>query len=63
MTFLCVLPGQLPDPEILQQVKISILPQGSCNRTFPGINAKMLCAGDPAGGKDACKVSFNICIN
>ncbi|XP_047214476.1 tryptase-2-like [Girardinichthys multiradiatus] len=53
----------LSAPGILQQVKISILPPADCTGTYPDIvqsnnNVKMVCAGDPAGGKDACNGDY-----
>ncbi|XP_041813743.1 tryptase-2-like [Chelmon rostratus] len=44
----------LPDPETLQQLKIPIIPQSVCTAKYPQLTADMLCAGDLAGGKDAC---------
>lgn len=47
----------LPNPETLQQLQISIIPQGVCEAKYPGLTTTMMCAGDMAGGKDACDVS------
>ncbi|XP_034567165.1 tryptase-2-like [Notolabrus celidotus] len=44
----------LPPPETLQQLRISILPQNVCKEKYPQMTAEQLCAGDLAGGKDAC---------
>ncbi|XP_044038024.1 tryptase-2-like [Siniperca chuatsi] len=48
----------LPDPETLQQLKIPIIPQSVCKDNYPELNSNMLCAGDMAGGKDACKGDY-----
>uniref|UniRef100_A0A8C7YVM1 Peptidase S1 domain-containing protein n=1 Tax=Oryzias sinensis TaxID=183150 RepID=A0A8C7YVM1_9TELE len=48
----------LPDPETLQQLQISIVPQRDCRKTYPWLTDDMLCAGSPAGGKDACKGDY-----
>uniref|UniRef100_A0A3P9L8N9 Peptidase S1 domain-containing protein n=1 Tax=Oryzias latipes TaxID=8090 RepID=A0A3P9L8N9_ORYLA len=48
----------LPDPETLQQLQISIVPQRDCRQTYPWLTDDMLCAGSPAGGKDACKGDY-----
>ncbi|XP_024127165.1 tryptase-2 [Oryzias melastigma] len=48
----------LPDPETLQQLQISIVPQSDCRQTYPWLTDDMLCAGSPAGGKDACKGDY-----
>lgn len=52
----CVVP--LPDPETLQELEINIIDQSVCNSVYPELTSDMICAGDQAGGKDACKVSF-----
>ncbi|KAM9346715.1 tryptase-2-like [Symphorus nematophorus] len=44
----------LPDPETLQQLRISIMPQSVCSAKYPEVASDILCAGDKAGGKDAC---------
>ncbi|XP_032394031.1 tryptase-2 [Etheostoma spectabile] len=44
----------LPYPETLQQLKIPILPSDVCDAKYPDLAADTLCAGDMAGGKDAC---------
>ncbi|XP_070837890.1 tryptase-2-like [Chaetodon trifascialis] len=48
----------LPDPETLQQLRISIVPQSACKAKYPELTADMLCAGDMAGGKDACSGDY-----
>uniref|UniRef100_A0A1A7XP47 Peptidase S1 domain-containing protein n=1 Tax=Iconisemion striatum TaxID=60296 RepID=A0A1A7XP47_9TELE len=48
----------LPDPQALQQLKIPILAQSECTASYPEVTDKVLCAGDPAGGKDACKGDY-----
>ncbi|XP_017294335.1 tryptase-2 isoform X2 [Kryptolebias marmoratus] len=48
----------LPDPEILQQVQIQILPQSDCKATYSDMKDTMVCAGDRAGGKDACNGDY-----
>uniref|UniRef100_A0A3P9J7F0 Peptidase S1 domain-containing protein n=1 Tax=Oryzias latipes TaxID=8090 RepID=A0A3P9J7F0_ORYLA len=53
---LCPVP--LPDPETLQQLQISLVPQRDCRQTYPWLTDDMLCAGSPAGGKDACKGDY-----
>ncbi|KAM4531816.1 tryptase-2-like [Odontesthes bonariensis] len=45
----------LPDPEVLQQLKIPILSQQSCNAMYGKLPSNSLCAGYRAGGKGACK--------
>ncbi|XP_028254680.1 tryptase-2-like [Parambassis ranga] len=45
----------LPDPETLQQLKVSIIPQADCASVYRELTSDMLCAGDMAGGKDACE--------
>lgn len=55
---LCSVP--LPDPEVLQQVKIPIIPHRVCEKHHPGLTPQQLCAGDMAGGKDACEVSSSV---
>lgn len=54
---MCVHTAQLPDPEPLQELKIPIISQDVCKASYPDLTSDMLCAGDMAGGKDACKVS------
>uniref|UniRef100_A0A3B4VNK3 Tryptase-2-like n=1 Tax=Seriola dumerili TaxID=41447 RepID=A0A3B4VNK3_SERDU len=44
----------LPDPEVLQELKIPIVPNSVCKTQYPELNSDMLCAGDMVGGKDAC---------
>ncbi|XP_068194097.1 tryptase-2-like [Antennarius striatus] len=48
----------LPDPEPLQQLRIPIMPQGECEKAHPELTADMLCAGDLAGGRDACRGDY-----
>uniref|UniRef100_A0A1A8JU27 Peptidase S1 domain-containing protein n=1 Tax=Nothobranchius kuhntae TaxID=321403 RepID=A0A1A8JU27_NOTKU len=48
----------LPDPGVLQQLKIPILAQSECRAWYPEVTDAMLCAGNPAGGKDACKGDY-----
>ncbi|XP_008328821.1 tryptase-2-like [Cynoglossus semilaevis] len=48
----------LPDPEVLQQVKIPIIPHRVCEKHHPGLTPQQLCAGDMAGGKDACEGDY-----
>lgn len=55
-------PG-LPAPYTLQEVQVSIISNSLCNHLFQkpisrmDIWGDMVCAGDVAGGKDACRVS------
>lgn len=56
----CVHIVPLPDPETLQELKIPIISQDVCQATYPEMTSDMLCAGDMAGGKDACKVSVGV---
>ncbi|XP_041634175.1 tryptase-2-like [Cheilinus undulatus] len=48
----------LPSPETLQQLRIPIIPQNVCKETYPNLTDEQLCAGDLAGGKDACKGDY-----
>ncbi|XP_051245156.1 tryptase-2 [Dicentrarchus labrax] len=48
----------LSDPETLQQAKIPIVPQRVCKARYPELTSDMMCAGDMAGGKDACKGDY-----
>nr|XP_020463957.1 tryptase-2-like [Monopterus albus] len=48
----------LQDPETLQQLKISIIPSKVCKVQYPELTSNMLCAGDMAGGKDACEGDY-----
>uniref|UniRef100_UPI0037E81272 tryptase-2-like n=1 Tax=Semicossyphus pulcher TaxID=241346 RepID=UPI0037E81272 len=48
----------LPAPETLQQVKIPIIPQSVCQEKYPQLTSEQLCAGDMAGGKDACNGDY-----
>ncbi|KAM6965973.1 tryptase-2-like [Tautogolabrus adspersus] len=48
----------LPYPQTLQQLRISILPQSVCQAKYPHLTSEQLCAGDLAGGKDACKGDY-----
>ncbi|XP_068587615.1 tryptase-2-like [Cebidichthys violaceus] len=48
----------LPSPEILQQLKVSIIPHSDCKAKTPELTADMLCAGDMAGKKGACKGDY-----
>ncbi|XP_029364958.1 tryptase-2-like [Echeneis naucrates] len=48
----------LDDPEILQQLKIPIVPESVCKSTYPELTSDMLCAGSMVGGKDACKGDY-----
>nr|XP_046272464.1 tryptase-2-like [Scatophagus argus] len=48
----------LPDPETLQQLKISIIPQSQCKAKYSELTADMMCAGDMAGGKGACNGDY-----
>ncbi|XP_068606455.1 tryptase-2-like [Brachionichthys hirsutus] len=48
----------LPDPEPLQQLRIPIIPRSECREAYPDLTADVLCAGDMAGGKDACKGDY-----
>ncbi|KAM7386123.1 hypothetical protein PAMA_008981 [Pampus argenteus] len=42
----------LPNPEILQELKVPIVSYDDCKVAYPELTSDMLCAG--AGGKDAC---------
>ncbi|XP_031174088.1 tryptase-2-like [Sander lucioperca] len=48
----------LPGPETLQELKISIIPNSVCKASYPELTSDMLCAGDMAGGNDACKGDY-----
>lgn len=48
----------LPDPETLQQLKISIMDQTACKNVYSQLTSDMLCAGDSNGGKDACNGDY-----
>ncbi|XP_072225828.1 tryptase-like [Leuresthes tenuis] len=49
----------LPDPEVLQQLKIPIISQQTCSTTYgKKLPSNLLCAGYRAGGKDACKGDY-----
>ncbi|XP_038565803.1 tryptase-2-like [Micropterus salmoides] len=48
----------LPDPETLQELKIPLVPDSVCKEQYPEVNSDMLCAGDMAGGRDACKGDY-----
>ncbi|XP_069679949.1 trypsin delta-like [Periplaneta americana] len=46
-----------PTPTQLQQVEVNIVDFDECNKDYDylgGISSVMICAGVPAGGKDAC---------
>lgn len=46
---------------VLRSARVQVLPDGDCERAYPGGRegtykaSAMLCAGDPAGGRDACQ--------
>lgn len=46
---------------VLRSARVRVLPDGECARAYPGGRegtydaSAMLCAGDPAGGRDACQ--------
>ena len=43
-------------PEILQQVSVPVVSQGTCKKSYKNkIHDSMICAGYPEGGKDACQ--------
>ncbi|TDH03465.1 hypothetical protein EPR50_G00163800 [Perca flavescens] len=44
----------LPGPETLQELKVPIIPNSVCKASYPELTSDMMCAGDMAGGKDAC---------
>ncbi|KAL2078792.1 hypothetical protein ACEWY4_026477 [Coilia grayii] len=46
---------ELGGTKTLQQVRISVLPDSVCVRSYPHKAADQLCAGDLAGKKDACQ--------
>ncbi|XP_074511107.1 tryptase-2-like [Sebastes fasciatus] len=49
----------LPDPETLQELKISIIPHSVCKAKYPALTSDQLCAGGvEAGGKDACQGDY-----
>ncbi|XP_078126451.1 tryptase-2-like [Sander vitreus] len=48
----------LPGPETLQELKISIIPNSVCKASYPELTSDMLCAGDMAGGNDACEGDY-----
>ncbi|XP_040927675.1 tryptase-2-like isoform X2 [Betta splendens] len=48
---------KLQDPETLQQLKISVVPQAACKRQHPEVTADMLCAGGD-DGKGACEGDY-----
>jgi hypothetical protein len=46
----------------LRQVTVQIVSDSSCNSaysSFGGITARMICAGVPNGGRDACQVTMS----
>uniref|UniRef100_A0A3Q3WEJ4 Peptidase S1 domain-containing protein n=1 Tax=Mola mola TaxID=94237 RepID=A0A3Q3WEJ4_MOLML len=45
-------------PETLQELEINIIDQSVCNAVHPELTSDMICAGDQAGGKDACKGDY-----
>uniref|UniRef100_A0A669E4E7 Peptidase S1 domain-containing protein n=1 Tax=Oreochromis niloticus TaxID=8128 RepID=A0A669E4E7_ORENI len=47
----------LPDPETLQQLRISIMPRSTCKKTYPQIACNTLC-GANSKGRDACKGNY-----
>uniref|UniRef100_A0A3Q0S318 Peptidase S1 domain-containing protein n=1 Tax=Amphilophus citrinellus TaxID=61819 RepID=A0A3Q0S318_AMPCI len=48
----------LPDPETLQEAKISIMDQTACKNVYSQLTSEMLCAGGSNGGKDACNGDY-----
>lgn len=46
---------------VLRSARVQVLPDSDCERAYPGGRegtykaSAMLCAGDPAGGRDACQ--------
>lgn len=44
----------LRDPETLQQLQVSVVPQSACETKYPGLTGDMLCASDMIGEGDAC---------
>ncbi|KAM9843342.1 tryptase-2-like [Aulostomus maculatus] len=44
----------LKSPETLQELKIPLVSQDTCQAVYSEVTSDMLCAGDTAGGKDAC---------
>lgn len=46
---------------VLRSARVRVLPDGDCARAYPGgqegtyKTSAMVCAGDPAGGRDACQ--------
>uniref|UniRef100_A0A3Q0SL84 Peptidase S1 domain-containing protein n=1 Tax=Amphilophus citrinellus TaxID=61819 RepID=A0A3Q0SL84_AMPCI len=50
----------LPSPKNLQEVKIPIVSNRQCRKSYSGgITSNMICAGLTQGGKDSCQVSLS----
>ncbi|XP_041939904.1 serine protease 27-like [Alosa sapidissima] len=41
--------------QTLQEVQVSLVDDATCRRIYPETTDRMLCAGDPRGGKDSCQ--------
>ncbi|XP_041939671.1 serine protease 27-like [Alosa sapidissima] len=41
--------------QTLQEVQVSLVDDVTCRRIYPETTDRMLCAGDPRGGKDSCQ--------
>lgn len=41
---------------VLQKAEVSVMSQTECKKRYGIISPRMLCAGVPSGGRDACKV-------
>ena len=51
-----------PSSTTLRQVTVQIISDASCNSAyaaFGGITPRMICAGVPGGGRDACQVTWS----
>lgn len=40
----------------LRQAFVHIVNRGVCNKAYNSITTRMICAGEPEGGKDSCKL-------
>ena len=51
-----ILEGQFQAPDRLQAVKVPVVSNAQCSRSYSNIDRNKICAGFPEGGKDACQV-------
>ncbi len=55
---MCLCVAGTVQPNTLQQLELPIVNQATCATYYPGmITPNMICAGEEAGGSDACQVS------